>query len=240
MLRLDRYLTACGAASRKEAASLIRRGAVAVSGKVVRDPAYKLDEGRDAVTLSGQPLCYRKYIYVMLNKPEGYVSATEDAKLPYVLTLLPDAMQKRGLFPVGRLDKDTTGLLLMTDDGELAHRLLSPKRGISKCYAFTCRDPLTVSDVEAFASGITTLAGESFRPAQLRMSEGDPLRGTVVLTEGKYHEVKRMFQSRGNLITSLERISFADIPLDPALARAQWRLLSDEEIAYLRRAADLA
>ena len=233
MLRLDRYITACGAASRKEAASAIRRGAVFVNGAVVRDPAAKLDEKTAQVTFCGASLKYSTYIYVMLNKPSGYVSATEDKHLPYVLTLLSAEHQRRGLFPVGRLDRDTVGLLFMTDDGETAHRLLSPKRGVEKIYRFTCREPLSEKDIARFAAGMTIDGGEQCRPALLS-PDADGLSGTVALTEGKYHEVKRMFEAVGNRILTLERISFGGISLDPVLARGEWRELTAEEIEHLK------
>ncbi len=234
MKRLDGFLTACGAASRKEAAAAIRRGEVTVNGLPVRDPAAKIDERDARIIFRGTPLFYSPYLYVMLNKPAGFVSATEDKRLPYVLTLLSPEHQRRGLFPVGRLDRDTVGLLLMTDDGETAHRLLSPKRGIEKIYRFTCENPLTDSDVSRFAAGLTVDGGELCRPARLSPDPGG-LSGCVTLTEGKYHEVKRMFQAVGNRILSLERISFGGIPLDPALSRGQWRELTEDELEHLRK-----
>ena len=170
----------------------------------------------------------------MLNKPSGYVSATEDKHLPYVLKLLSPEHQRRGLFPVGRLDRDTVGLLLMTDDGETAHRLLSPKRGVEKVYRFTCREALTEEDIACFAAGMTIDGGEICRPAFLSPSP-DGRSGEVTLTEGKYHEVKRMFEAVGNRILTLERISFGGIALDPALARGEWRELAPEEISHIRK-----
>ena len=232
MLRLDRLLTSTGAVSRKEAALAVRRGEVSVNGVTVRDPAAKVDETVCRVTLRGQPVTYRHYVYVMLNKPTGYVSATDDRSLPYVLELLSPEHRRRGLFPVGRLDRDTTGLLIMTDDGDAAHRLLSPKRGVEKIYRFTCRERLTESDAERMREGMTIDGGEICRPAYLSPDE-NRLSGTVTLTEGKYHEVKRMFRALGNEILTLERISFAGMPLDPTLPRGAWRELSEREIAML-------
>lgn len=232
MLRLDRYITACGAASRKEAASAIRRGEVLVNGAAVRDPAVKLDEQTAQVIFRGTILKYSTYAYVMLNKPRGYVSATEDRHLPYVLSLLSPEHQRRGLFPVGRLDRDTVGLLLMTDDGETAHRLLSPRRGVEKIYRFTCKEPISDEDVARFREGMTIDGGELCRPAKLS-PDADRRSGEVTLTEGKYHEVKRMFEAVGNRILTLERISFGGIKLDPLLARGEWRELTSEEILHI-------
>ena len=232
MLRLDRLLTSTGAVSRKEAALAVRRGEVSVDGVTVRDPAAKVDENHSRVTLKGQAILYRHYVYVMLNKPTGYVSATDDRSLPYVLELLSPEHRRRGLFPVGRLDRDTTGLLIMTDDGDAAHRLLSPKRGVEKIYRFTCREVLTDADVDRLRAGIVIDGGDLCRPAYLSPDEGG-LSGTVTLTEGKYHEVKRMFRALGNEILTLERISFAGLPLDPTLPRGAWRELADSEISAL-------
>lgn len=232
MLRLDRLLSSTGAVSRKEAALAVRRGEVSVDGVIERDPSAKVDETRACVTHKGQPISYRRYLYVMLNKPTGYVSATDDKSLPYVLELLSPEHQRRGLFPVGRLDRDTTGLLVLTDDGDAAHRLLSPKRGVEKVYRFTCAEVLTETDVDRLRAGISIDGGEICRPAYLS-PDAEGLSGTVTLTEGKYHEVKRMFRALGNEILTLERISFAGLPLDSDLPRGAWRELSDEEIAAL-------
>ena len=235
MLRLDRLLSSTGAVSRREAALAVRRGEVSVDGVTVRDPATKIDETRAEVAVKGRPVTFRRYLYVMLNKPSGYVSATDDRSLPYVLELLSPEHQRRGLFPIGRLDRDTTGLLIMTDDGDAAHRLLSPRRGVEKVYRFTCAEALSDGDVSRLAEGISIDGGELCRPAILS-PDGGRRSGTVTLTEGKYHEVKRMFRALGNEILTLERISFAGLPLDPTLPRGAWRELCENEIAELLRA----
>ena len=232
MLRLDRLLTSTGAVSRKEAALAVRRGEVTVDSVTVRDPAAKVDETSARITFRGQALLFRRYLYIMLNKPQGYVSATDDRSLPYVLELLSPEHQRRGLFPVGRLDRDTTGLLIMTDDGEAAHRLLSPKRGVEKVYRFTCAEILCDADIERLRAGITIDGGEICRPAYL-CPDPDRLSGTVTLTEGKYHEVKRMFRALGNEILTLERISFAGLMLDCTLPRGAWRELDEKELEHL-------
>ena len=232
MLRLDRLLTSTGAVSRKEAALAVRRGEVLVDGVALRDPATKVDETHARITLRGQPISFKRHLYVMLNKPTGYVSATDDRSLPYVLELLSPEHQRRGLFPVGRLDRDTTGLLIMTDDGETAHRLLSPKRGVEKVYRFTCSAPLCDADVARLGEGITIDGGEKCRPAYLSPAP-DGLSGTVTLTEGKYHEVKRMFRALDNEILTLERVCFAGLMLDGTLPRGAWRELDEGEIEHL-------
>ena len=234
-MRLDKLISDGAALTRKEAAASVRAGQAAVNGIVVREPDRKVDPGIDSVVFRGAPLVYRKYIYAMLNKPAGYVSATDDRSLPYVLELFPPEYRKRGLFPVGRLDRDTTGLLIMTDDGQTAHRCLSPRRHVTKVYSFTCLSPLPPEAEKAFADGMT-LGGEVCLPATLS-PDGSRTAGTVTLTEGKYHQIKRMFERIGNKITSLKRESFAGIPLDPTLAPGAWRDLTEEEIKTLLAAA---
>ena len=234
-MRLDKLISDAGVATRKEAAAAVRAGQATVNGTVVREPDRKVDPGRDTVVFRGTPLVYRQFVYVMLNKPAGYVSATDDRSLPYVLELLPPEYRKRGLFPVGRLDRDTTGLLIMTDDGQTAHRALSPRRHVEKVYSFTCLAPLPPDAEETFAAGMT-LGDEICKPARLSPSP-DRLSGTVALTEGKYHQIKRMFERLDNKITSLKRETFAGIPLDPALAPGEWRDLTEEEIKTLLAAA---
>ena len=234
-MRLDKLISECGTLSRKEATAAIRAGQATLNGVVVREPDRKVDPACDAVTFCGAPLVYRKYIYAMLNKPAGYVSATDDRSLPYVLELFPPEYRKRGLFPVGRLDRDTTGLLIMTDDGQTAHRCLSPRRHVTKVYSFTCLSPLPPEAEKAFADGMT-LGGEVCLPATLS-PDGSRTAGTVTLTEGKYHQIKRMFERLGNKITTLKRESFAGIPLDPSLAPGEWRELTKEETETLLAAA---
>ena len=235
-MRLDKLISDAGVATRKEAAAAVRAGQATVNGTVVREPDRKVDPGRDTVVFRGTPLVYRQFVYVMLNKPAGYVSATDDRSLPYVLELLPPEYRKRGLFPVGRLDRDTTGLLIMTDDGQTAHRALSPRRHVEKVYSFTCLTPLSPDAEATFAAGMT-LGDEICKPAILSPSP-DRLSGTVALTEGKYHQIKRMFERLGNKITSLCRETFAGIPLDPALAPGEWRELTEEEKNTLLSAAN--
>ena len=234
-MRLDKLISDCGAATRKEAASAVRAGQATVNGNVVREPDRKVDPGLDTVVFRGIPLVYRRFVYVMLNKPTGYVSATDDRSLPYVLELLPPEYRKRGLFPVGRLDRDTTGLLVMTDDGQTAHRALSPRRHVTKVYSFTCIAPLPPDAERAFSDGMT-LGDEVCKPAIL-VSAADRLSGTVTLTEGKYHQIKRMFERLGNKITTLKRETFAGIALDPTLAPGEWRELTNEETETLLSAA---
>ena len=237
-MRLDKLISDCATVTRKEAASSIRAGQAAVNGTVVREPDCKVDPGLDSVVFRGVPLVWRRFVYAMLHKPAGYVSATDDRSLPYVLELFPPEYRKRGLFPVGRLDRDTTGLLIMTDDGQTAHRALSPRRHVTKVYSFTCLSPLPPEAEKAFADGMT-LGDEVCLPAILQPA-ADRLSGTVTLTEGKYHQIKRMFERLGNKIVSLKRESFAGVALDPSLKPGEWRELTSEETETLLTAAGTA
>ena len=171
----------------------------------------------------------------MLNKPEGYVSATDDKSLPYVTELLPDELRRQELFPVGRLDKDTTGLMILTNNGQLAHSLLSPKKHVSKVYYFTAAEPLRAGVEEQFKCGVTLSDGYECKSAEILLSD-DRLSGEITLTEGKYHQIKRMIAAMGNRVVSLERIEFATIPLDRTLSRGEWRYLTSEEINVLETA----
>lgn len=224
-MRIDKLLTHEGIASRKEAARLAKAGRISVNGAVVRSADIHVDPEKDTVCVCGAPVIYKEYIYIMLNKPAGYVSATEDGKLPTVLDLLPQNLQGRGLFPCGRLDKDTLGLMILTNDGDSAHRRLSPKHHAEKEYAFECKRPL--SRLDELERGATLEDGYVTLPSKI-LQTGEK-SGIITLTEGKYHQIKRMFESVGNKITYLERISFAGIKLDNALERGQWRYLTNGE-----------
>ena len=235
-MRIDKFISECGVASRKEAAKAAKAGLVSVDGRAVRDLSAHIDPEKQCVTFGGKLIEYRRFTYVMLNKPEGYVSATEDSKLPVVTELLSPELRKMELFPVGRLDRDTVGLMILTNDGALAHTVLSPKRHVAKEYRFTCDEPMAKGAEELFKSGVTLSDGYECKSAELSL-EPDRLGGIITLTEGKYHQIKRMVASTDNRVTSLERISFAGIPLDTSLARGEWRLLTDSEEKMLKEVA---
>ena len=235
-MRIDKFLSECGVASRKEAARAAKSGLVKVDGVPKKDLSEHIDPERQAVSYAGRIIEYRRFTYVMLNKPEGYVSATDDKSLPFVTELLSPELRKMELVPVGRLDRDTVGLMILTNNGTLAHAVLSPKRHVTKVYRFSAAEPLAQNAEELFASGITLADGYECKSAILD-ADSDRMGGTIVLTEGKYHQIKRMVAATGNRVTSLERISFAGIPLDGALKRGEYRFLSDEEIGILERAA---
>ena len=231
-MRIDKLLSELGIASRKEANKVAKSGGIIVDGAVVRDASKHIDPERQSVVFQGREIVYQKYTYVMLNKPTGYVSATDDKSLPYVTELLPEELRRRELFPVGRLDRDTVGLMILTNNGVLAHSLLSPKHHVKKEYFFTAAEPLDKDAEREFAEGITLKDGYECKPAELVLSE-DRASGKITLTEGKYHQIKRMIASRDNRVTSLERISFGGIELDRSLSRGEWRYLTKEEIDIL-------
>lgn len=231
-MRIDRFLSDMGIASRRESAAAAKRGQITVDGEVVRDPSKHIDPERVIVSYMGRVIEYNKYVYVMLNKPEGYVSATEDSRLPVVTELLSDELKRMELFPVGRLDRDTVGLMILTNNGPLAHSLLSPKHHVAKEYYFKCAEPLAHDVEERFRNRIVLADGYECKEA-LISPDSDRLGGVITLTEGKYHQIKRMIASTDNAVTFLERISFAGIPLDRTLARGEWRMLTDEERALL-------
>ncbi len=230
-MRLDRFLSATGAASRSEAPRIIKKGRITVNGTVAKRPDDRVEPETDEVCLDGAPLVYREHTYIMLNKPKGYVSATEDRSLPTVLELLPPEL-RRGLFPSGRLDRDTTGLMLLTDDGVLSHFLLSPVSHVPKTYFFRSEHPLDEEAADRLRAGVELKGDGVTKPAALEV-DGD--EGTITISEGRYHQIKRMFAAVGNGITELKRIAIGELTLDPGLGEGEWRFLTDAEIAELRK-----
>ena len=236
-MRLDKLLSVTATATRSEAAKAVRAGAVTVNGVPARRADEQVDPGRDAVVYCGAPVVYKPFRYVLLNKPDGYVSATEDGRDLTVLELLPPLYTALGLFPCGRLDKHTLGLMLLTNDGDLSHRLLSPRRHVPKRYRFRCKFPLSNEDRARFCEGLVLENGYETKPADIALDEGR-LSGEITLTEGKYHQIKRMMETLHNQITYLERVSFGPLTLPEDLPRGAWRELTKEEEAALRAAAE--
>ena len=231
-MRLDKMISSTGIASRSQISSAVRAGKVLVDGVVAKKADMQVDPDKVSVVYCGTPVCYRKFTYIMLNKPEGYVSATEDGRLPTVIELLPEELQKIGLFPCGRLDKNTLGLMLLTNDGDTSHRLLAPKSHVTKTYAFKLKFPLSDADIVALQAGVD-IGGYVTAPCTVeRTGERE---GKITLTEGKYHQIKLMMEAVHNQVTYLERISFGPLVLDAALDRGQWRYLVADEIAALTK-----
>lgn len=237
MERLDKILAGTGRWSRREVRDLVRAGRVTADGAVVRAADEKYErEGLD-LQVDGERVLAPRYTYLMLHKPAGLVSATEDPRQPTVLELLPGYLCNIGLFPAGRLDKDTEGLLLLTNDGDLAHALLSPRRHVDKVYLVHVDGVLDEHDVKAFEEGMTLADGLVCLPAGLELSE-EPGVGLVTLREGKYHQVKRMLAARGKPVVYLKRLTMGPLILDEALAAGEWRELTEEELGELKGSRD--
>lgn len=237
MERLDKLLAGTGKWSRREVKALVRQGLVRVDGRLAASAEDKLDPAAAIITVAGETISLCRFTYVMLHKPAGVLTATEDRKQPTVLDLLPPELRRIGLAPVGRLDKDTEGLLLLTNDGELAHRLLSPKYHVDKRYLARVDGELSAADTEAFARGMTLGDGLECLPAGLEVL---PDRVCIVtLREGKFHQVKRMLAARGTPVLYLKRLSMGPLTLDDSLAAGAYRLLRAEEILALYRACGL-
>ena len=232
-MRLDKLLSECGVASRKEIRQLIRSGRVSVDGAAAASPEMKLDPYKALVCLDGTKIEYAKYHYYMMNKPAGVLSATDDGRQKTVLDLVTPEMRKIGLFPVGRLDKDTTGILLLTNDGEFAHRVISPRSGIVKVYHARTEAPVDEADITAFKEGLTLGDGTKCLPAGLKLlPDGSCL---VEVMEGKYHQVKRMLSSRGKPVTELKRLSIGGLKLDKALLPGSFRALEENELCSVMK-----
>lgn len=238
--RLDKLLASTGRWSRSEVKRLVREGRVLANGRIAASAEEKYDALTAELSVDGEAVRLEKYAYIMLNKPAGVLSATEDGKGRTVLDLLPEEYSRRGLFPVGRLDKDTEGLLLLTDDGQLAHALLSPKRHVDKVYLAVVEGLPDESDRAAFEKGMELGDGLVCLPAGLELvSAGERSEVRVTLREGKFHQVKRMLAARGKPVVYLKRLTMGTLRLDPALAPGEWRELSGDELRALRDAAKM-
>ena len=225
--RLDKFLSSQTALSRKEAQKAIKEKRVLLNGSVIRAVDTKVDTESDTVSLDGQPLSYQQYVYYMMDKPEGVVSATRDRAERTVLDLLPPELRRDGLFPAGRLDKDTTGLLLITDDGDYAHRMLSPKKHVQKRYIATLDREPDKSIISAFEAGIVLGDGTVCKSGQAETLGG--CRVAVAISEGKYHQVKRMFAALGYHVEALRRVQIGGLALDTGLSPGEVRVLTAEE-----------
>lgn len=232
-MRLDKFFSQTGTLTRSQAQKQLKLGKVTVNGETIKKADYKVDPDKDEIRYNDDKIVYRRFVYIMMNKPRGVVSATEDRDQKTVLDLLPEDLLKFDLFPCGRLDKDTTGLVVLTNDGISAHNALSPKKHVEKKYSFETADAYSDADVTAIESGITLKDGYSTKPCKIeRISETE---GYIYLTEGKYHEIKRLFGARSNKITKLERIGFGKLEIGD-LPEGDWRYLTEEEISWFTKA----
>jgi 16S rRNA pseudouridine516 synthase len=231
-MRLDKYLSESTAYSRKDVRSLVKRKAITVNGIAAQTSDLKVDEKTDVVCVNGEAVLYRKFIYLMMHKPQGYLSATEDDRDPVVIDLLPEEYRHFSPFPVGRLDKDTEGLLLLTNDGQFDHELMSPRKNLFKRYYAELDLPAVEEDISAFASGME-FKEFTAKPARLEIDPDDPKKVFVEIAEGKYHQVKRMCEKVGKTVVFLKRVAIGPLQLDETLAAGQVRELTPEEYALL-------
>ena len=236
MQRLDKIISNLGYGSRKEIKGLARKGFIEVDGVIEKDSSKLIDPEKSVIKVNGEQLFYREFIYLMMNKPDGVVSATSDSRDETVIDLLEVDHQAFEPFPVGRLDKDTVGLLLLTNDGELNHRLISPKWKVDKVYYARIDKKVTEEDVEKFKKGITLDDGYVCKEAILEIIEATDEGSEVNITiqEGKFHQVKRMFEAVGKNVTYLQRIEFGGLPLDEDLEEGEYRELTEEEVKHLK------
>lgn len=225
--RIDKIIASFGELSRRDVKAAASKGRITVNGTTVKDTSQKVTD-TDTLCLDGKTITYDPFVYIMMNKPTGYVSSNDQPGQPCVFDLVTQTERNRGLFCVGRLDKDTVGLIILTNDGDAAHQLLSPKNHVEKSYYFECADPLNDDHLSALENGITLVDGFTTKPAKLEL-DFNKKSGIITITEGKYHQIKRMFGAVGNKITFLERRKFANLTLDYTLERGQWRLLDENE-----------
>ncbi|OLN21648.1 16S rRNA pseudouridine(516) synthase [Domibacillus antri] len=234
-MRLDKMLANSGIGSRKEVKKLLKSGGVTVNGKMVKDAKIHVDPETDDVQLFDEPVEYREFIYLMMNKPDGVVSATEDKRDETVIDLLDDKHKHFEPHPVGRLDKDTEGFLLLTNDGQLSHQLLSPKHHVPKTYFAHIKGQVTEEDIKAFANGVTLDDGYVTKPGELViLSSGEESDIELTITEGKFHQVKRMFLAVGKEVLYLKRLSMGPLKLDESLELGEYRELTEEEVSILK------
>ena len=232
--RLDKLISSQGTYTRKQAQQLIKDGLVKVDGITVRDRGFHIDPEVNSVILDGKEFAVEKFVYLMLNKPKGVVSATNDRSQKTVVDLVPDELKKRNLFPAGRLDMTTTGFVLITDDGDFAHRILSPKNHIEKTYEARLAESVTEEQLRMVADGIVLKDGTECLPAKLKILEGgdNPLV-EIKICEGKYHQIKRMFAAAGNGVIELKRTKMGKLSLDEALPEGECRRLTEAEVALI-------
>ncbi len=235
MDRIDKIIASQGQYSRSEVKKLIKLGRVTLDGRVLKSSDEKADPDINIIAIDGKAIGYKKHIYIMLNKPQGVVSATDDRDHETVIDLVPKHLKRDGLFPAGRLDADTVGFVLITDDGDFAHRILSPKNHIMKTYHATLQRKLTQEDINAFKNGIELKDGTLCLEAEVSPLEGDAPMAQIKICEGKYHQVKRMFAALGNKVLYLKRVKMGELPLDEGLPEGQCREITPAELELITK-----
>ncbi len=234
--RLDKLIASQGRFSRREVQELIKNGAVKVNGITVRDRGAKSDDEKDIICVNGEQLDFQRFVYIMLNKPKGVVSATNDKNEKTVIDLVPKEFKGRNLFPAGRLDITTTGFVLVTDDGDFAHRILSPKNHIKKTYEARLAESVTEGQLEAVSNGIELKDGTKCLPAKVTvLADGEKPVVEIKICEGKYHQIKRMFAAAGNGVIELKRTQMGKLTLDPSLKEGECRLLDAHEVQKIEK-----
>ena len=233
-MRVDKLLSNVGVASRAELKKYCKQGLISVNGKVINNPGIQVDSENDEVMFNGEKIVYREFIYIMLNKPDGYISATFDKHDPIVLDLIDSSYLVFEPFPVGRLDKDTEGLLVLTNDGQLSHRVLSPKKHVPKTYYAKIQGKVTEEDILAFEKGVILDDGYETMPSQLKILKSDDISEIeLTIHEGKFHQVKRMFESVDKKVVYLKRLSMGKLKLDESLGLGEYRELTEEEVKLI-------
>ncbi len=233
MERIDKIISVASGVSRADARALIKKGLVSVNGAVIKDIGFKADEKNDIICSRGEKLCYSKFVYIMMNKPKGVISASEGGKEKTVVDILPDSMKRKNLFPAGRLDKDTTGFVLITDDGDFAHKILSPKNHIPKTYIAQLDKPFDDTLVSAFEQGVA-LKDDLCMPAKISAVDGDYTKALVIIKQGMYHQIKRMFGKFGITVTGLTRIKMGKLALDETLQPGGCRYITPDELEQIK------
>lgn len=233
MERIDKIISVASGVSRSDARALIKKGLVSVNGAVVKNIGLKADEKNDIICSRGEKLCYSKFVYIMMNKPQGVISASEGGSEKTVVDILPDHMKRKNLFPAGRLDKDTTGFVLITDDGDFAHRILSPKNHIPKTYIAELDKPFDDTVISAFEQGVE-LKEDLCMPAEICCVDGDHTKALVTIKQGMYHQIKRMFKKFGITVLGLKRIKMGGLELDEVLKLGECRYITPDELEQIK------
>lgn len=231
--RIDKIISSQLNISRNDTRTLVKKGAVLCDGVVITDAGAKCDAEKSEITVNGKSLFFKEHIYIMMNKPQGVVSATTDNKIKTVIDIVPDNLKRKNLFPAGRLDKDTVGFMLITDDGDFAHRILSPSKHVEKTYIAHLRDKLSDEGRSVLENGAVLSDGTECMDARVKLLDEDGKIAEVTIREGKYHQIKRMFASVGNEVVFLKRISIGNLPLDTKLGEGECREITKEELELI-------